>query len=87
MKIQKGIEMTKANKLTLSNCQDGRDLIRYCERKGATVRNGAGDHVIVTTDKGSCAIPSRDLGRGLFCKIVKTLILIGLVLGVLYLIL
>lgn len=71
--------MSKINRInSISECPpDGRVIVSYCSRQ-ATVRNGKGDHAVVTTSLGSCAVPVRPIGKGLFCKIVKALIGIGI---------
>jgi hypothetical protein len=58
---------------------DGRALIKHCVKHGATTRNGAGDHVVVCAPSGkSEVIPSRTIGHGLQCKIVKWIFAAGL---------
>jgi predicted RNA binding protein YcfA (HicA-like mRNA interferase family) len=59
---------------------DGRKLIREAEKRGAEIRSGRGDHVIVKGPRGMTVIPNRQMGKGLFRKIVKQLALIGLAL-------
>lgn len=72
--------MSKIRKIkSINECPpDGRVILAYCERHGATVRNGHGDHGVASTDLGSCAVPMRPIGKGLFCKIIKTLAAIGI---------
>lgn len=66
----------------LEQLRRGDEFISYAERRGASVRNGKGSHFMVSTDKGSVVIPvhNGDLGKGLRCKIIKSLLAIGLVL-------
>jgi len=67
---------------TLEQLRKGNEFIRYAQRQGATVRNGKGSHFMVSTDQGSVVIPvhNGDLGKGLRCKIIKSMLAIGLAL-------
>ena len=56
---------------------DGGELIRQAKQHGGTVRTN-GKHFVVCGPRGSVAIPNREIGKGLFCKIKKQLVLIGL---------
>jgi len=59
---------------TLDQCgYDGHEMIRYAEKRGARIRRGKGDHVIVETPRGQETVPDRDLGHGLGSKIKKSL--------------
>jgi hypothetical protein len=73
-------------KKTLDQCQSGDDFRRYAEKKGKKnkalgvwTRNGKGDHCIVGTIMGQVVVPlHREIAKGLRCKLIKTLIAIGL---------
>jgi predicted RNA binding protein YcfA (HicA-like mRNA interferase family) len=64
----------------LDQLRRGDEFITHARSKGAQVRNGKGSHFVVSTARGSCVVPahSKDLGKGLRCKIVKLFIAIGL---------
>lgn len=65
-------------KKTLEACRKGKEFVDLSIARGADVRNGCGSHFVVSTPKGQCVIPvhNGDLGKGLRCKIIKTLALI-----------
>ena len=68
-------------KKILESCQSGEDFVKFCAWKKnqgqqeIEIRNGKGSHVVVSTDRGGCVIPvhNGDLGKGIRCKIMKTL--------------
>ena len=65
----------------LTECKKSDDFIKYAEQHGAKIRNGHGSHVVVCTDKGSCALPhhgNSELGTGLCRKVMKIFAIIGL---------
>lgn len=77
--------MSKINRInSISECPpDGRVIVEYCNRQSKfnpniQTRNGKGDHAVVRTEKGACAVPLRQIGKGLFCQIIKALIAIGI---------
>ena len=57
----------------------GRHLIKQAKKAGLRVENGKGDHVKIYGDagRGYTVVPSRDIGKGLACSIVKWLIAAG----------
>lgn len=64
----------KANK-------SGKDLVDYAIIKGADIDRINGSHVIVKTPHGMCVVPvhgNQQLGKGIWCKVIKTFIAIGL---------
>lgn len=59
----------------------GPDFLKYAQERGASVRQGKGSHVIVSTKRGSVPIPvhgNEDLGKGLRHAIMKQFMGIGL---------
>lgn len=63
---------------SLNQCpRDGRIIVSYCAKQ-TNVRRGKGDHDVVVTNLGSCAVPTRPLGYGLYLKIIATLAAIGI---------
>jgi hypothetical protein len=69
-------------KKTLDACRTGNDFLAYAQQRDAVIRNGKGSHVMISTDAGSVVVPlhTKDLGKGLACKIRKMFLLIGLTL-------
>jgi predicted RNA binding protein YcfA (HicA-like mRNA interferase family) len=58
---------------------NGRELVKECQKHGGVVKPGKGDHMKAYGPNGGIVvIPNREIGKGLFCKIKKQLILIGL---------
>lgn len=59
----------------------GKEFVNHARCHNADIRNG-GKHCVVSTPRGSCAVPvhPQELGKGLRMKLVKTFIAIGLAL-------
>lgn len=59
--------------------RDGHGLKQYCiHNPKCKDWHETGDHVVVKTDKGWAVFPDRDMGKGLWCKVVKQIVAIGL---------
>lgn len=69
----------------LEQLRNGFEFVKYAEQHGAELRDGKGSHCIVSTERGSAVVPrhSKDLGKGLRSKLVKTYLAIGLALLIL----
>lgn len=63
---------------------DGDYLIKQAKKSGLIVEPGRGDHVkvVAPNGRGYMIIPSRNIGKGLACNIVKWLIAAGVSLSV-----
>ena len=58
---------------------DGHDLKKYCSHDRRTMEmREKGDHVIVQGPTGTVVFPDRPMGDGLWCKVIKGIISIGL---------
>jgi predicted RNA binding protein YcfA (HicA-like mRNA interferase family) len=56
---------------------DGHYLIKECQKCGAEVERGRGDHVKVKGPTGQTVIPDRVMGKGLWCTVLKQLLKAG----------
>lgn len=68
-------------KLTLGQCQTGRDFLRYSAQHGGVVDHYTGSHAIVRGPSGgTCPVPMHpgDIPTGTRYSIVKRFITIGL---------
>lgn len=66
----------------LYKCRDGQDFLRYATRHGGRIENG-GRHIHIRNERGEllsipCHGNGQEIGKGLRCKIIKTLIRMGL---------
>jgi hypothetical protein len=61
--------------------RDGRDLMNYC-RHNPNVKSirECGDHVMVKGPKGTAVFCDREMGTGLWHKVIRMMTAVGLVL-------
>jgi predicted RNA binding protein YcfA (HicA-like mRNA interferase family) len=65
---------------TLAGCgRDGKKIVKYCQKCGAVIECGKGDHMKVCTARGVVPVPvAHELGKGLLHAICKELMHIGI---------
>lgn len=58
---------------------DGRYLVKEAEKAGLKVEKGKGDHAKVygNAGRGYMIVPTRNIGKGLACSIIKWMIAAG----------
>lgn len=64
----------------LNQLRKGKEFVDWAEKKGATIREGKGSHIIVEFNNQSFVVPvhSGDMGKGLRHKTIKWFISVGL---------
>jgi len=66
------------------DCRDPREVCKFVEAHGCSVRQAAGDHEVITAPNGShFVIHDRELSTGVACKLFKWLKYAGLLAVVL----
>jgi len=60
------------------DCSDYKKVESYATAHGATIRQGKGDHAILTYNNSSMTYCRREMGTGIACKIFKWMKMMGM---------
>ena len=70
----------KNNRVLNTRCfEDGGEAIKVAKQNGCTVRNGKGNHFVITPPNGqNIVVVNRKMGRSLGCKVFKMFKIAGI---------